>query len=492
MSKNKVIENIRAYHFEFKHLTVIFVILFSFQLIVSLINKASIKGFLGNAQEWYQKDSAEKMANLTTTSIELILESLNPREKINEVESRRIIESFNIILNQQILQHNIEDICILLSKKDSIYAIDDGSNLFSFLFKGSTKFANKDKVHDNAIKMYKKIKANLRKKEQIKSILTDQNTFNTFVPFVIRGEYKGAVYIKNTPDFSFITRRIVSNYDETSLIYLSLISLGLLSMYFISTYTVRERDEAQKLLFEEHEKNLKKQINYEKELVFTKRIYHTHHKAEKIVGFIKGDLNLLSPDNINMIKFRVTKYANFISRIIYDMKWYEPPVQTIRNPIFRTDLNNVIKFIVKHIFQRTFKKSSLYDIELNLDETLPVVSVNEFVVWEILEPLIQNSIDHADTSDVKIIVSTNFNKEERKSTITIRDNGSGISEELLEKNEKGIKKLFEENISTKSVSLRNSGYGCYIAYEICQRCGWQIDAKNLDGEGCEFKITIKN
>ncbi len=156
--------------------------------------------------------------------------------------------------------------------------------------------------------------------------------------------------MKNTPDFSFITNQIISGYDETSVIYFSLILLGLLAMYFISSYTVKERDEAQKQLFEEHEINLKKQINYEKEMIFTKRIYHTHHKAEKVMGFIKEDLRQLAADNINEIKYRVNKYSNFISRVIYDMKWYDPPLQTIRNQMFRTDLNEVIKFIVTIYF----------------------------------------------------------------------------------------------------------------------------------------------
>ncbi len=368
--------------------------------------------------------------------------------------------------------------------------IDDGEKLFSFLFKGDTVNLGGLKNHPEAIKLYENIKNELKSKEKIKSVLTNNKTFNTFVPFVIRGEYKGAVYFKNTPDFSFLTAGIFSNYDETSLIYLSLISLGLLSMYFISSYTVRERDEAQKLLFEEHENNLKKQITIEKELAFTKRIYHTHHKAEKIMGFIKGDLKILSAENINIIKLRVTKYANFISRIIYDMKWYEPQVQTIRNPIFRTNLNEVINFIVEYIFLRTYKKSSLYEIKLDLDDNLPVASVNEFVVWEILEPLIQNSIDHAGKPNILINIKTHYDKEKRKSTIVLSDNGIGIANELLEKNEKGIKKLFEENVSTKSVTMQNSGYGCYIAYEFCQRCGWDLDAENLPQEGCGFTITI--
>jgi len=490
MSKKKMLDKFKEYHFEFKHITVIFVVLFSFQFLVSFVNKSSIRNFFMSTQEWYQKDSAEKLANLTTTSLELLLESFNQQQFVKDGDSQKIIQSLNIILVQPILQHNIEDICIMVDNGKDVLAIDDGRNLFNYVSGRYSNISSTSNSHEKARRLYVDIRDELRAKEQIKSIVTDKQTFNTFVPFVLKGEYVGAVYIKNTPDFSFMTSQIISNYDETSLIYLSFISLGLLAMYFISSYTLRERDEAQKLLFDEHEQNIKKQITYEKELVFTKRIYHTHHKAEKVMGFIKGDLKLLSPENINEIKFRVTKYANFISRTIYDMKWFDPPIQTIRNAIFRTDLNEVINFIVKHIFLRTSRKSTIYDINLELDESIPKIGVNEFVIWEVVEPLIQNSIDHAGVQNILINVRTEYKSDKRLATIKISDNGKGIHPFLLELNEHGIKKIFEENVSTKQSTIQNTGYGCYIAYEITKRCGWQIDVHNLQTSGCEFIITI--
>jgi K+-sensing histidine kinase KdpD len=263
-------------------------------------------------------------------------------------------------------------------------------------------------------------------------------------------------------------------------------------MYFISSYTVKERDDAQKMLFDEHETSLKKQINYEKELIFTKRIYHTHHKAEKVMGFIKEDLRVLSPENINDVKYRVSKYSNFISRVIYDMKWYDPPLQTIRNQIFRTNLNEVIKFLVDNIFLRITSKSNAYEIKLETDLKLPVVPINEFVVWEIIEPLIQNSIDHGGENGIVINCKTKFDEVSNKSFIIIEDNGKGIDRDLLKQNENSIKNIFIENTTTKQSGLQNSGYGCYIAYEISKRCGWDIDAENLNKGGCRFTITIYN
>lgn len=471
MKTNKLKQKVRDYHFEFKHVTVLFLILFAFQLIISFINKASIRNFLNSTQEWYQKDSAEEIANLTTMSLELVLESIDPKTDLNLEKKKKIIQSFDIIFSQQQLKHNIDGLYMLVNSGDNFYVIDDGKTLYSFLLDHKQIENTLDKGKLSVIEMYKKIKNELSSKEQIVSIITDKNTFNIFVPFVLRGEYIGAVYMKNTPDFSFLSNQVISNYDETSIIYLSLILFGLLAMYFISSYTVKERDEAQKLLFDEHEENLKKQINYEKELIFTKRIYHTHHKAEKVMGFIKEDLRILSPENINDVKYRVSKYSNFISRVIYDMKWYDPPLQAIRNPVFRTNLNEVIRFIVENIFLRISTKSNAFEIKMETDPNLPLVPVNEFVVWEIIEPLIQNSIEHGGESNLIITCRTVYNRELNKSYIIIEDNGKGIKPELLETDKNGVKKIFVENTTTKEIEMQNSGYGCYIAYEITKRCG---------------------
>jgi signal transduction histidine kinase len=210
------------------------------------------------------------------------------------------------------------------------------------------------------------------------------------------------------------------------------------------------------------------------------------------MGFIKEDLRNLSAENTNDIKYRVTKYSNFISRVIYDMKWYDPPVQTIRNQMFRTNLNEVIKFIVDNIFLRISSKSSAYEIKLETDPNIPLVPVNEFVVWEIIEPLIQNSIDHGGESNLIINCKTKFDGNSKKTYVIIEDNGKGISAELLELSDAGVKIIFIENTTTKYTGLQNSGYGCYIAYEITKRCGWDIDAINLENGGCRFTITISN
>ena len=406
-------------------------------------------------------------------------------------ERKKIIQAFNILLSQQLLQHHVEEVCFLLSDGKKIIPIDEGHVLFSYFFKKMPIDTSVLFQHRDVVEMYRKLEKKIMISEQIYSLIENGQTFHVFVPFVPRGEFIGVLYMKSTPNFGMITKGIISSYNETSIIFIVLILLGLIAMFIISSYTVKERDEAQRLLYLERERKLKENITLQKEALFAKRIYHTHHKAEKVMGFIKEEISALTEDNIEEIKYRVKKYASFISRVIYDMKWYDPPIQTVRNPFFKTDLNELICFIIDNIFMRVAYQANQFEFELELDDNLPMIHINEFVVWEIIEPLIQNSIEHGGKDRITIKIKTRFYFEENKIILTISDNGVGIKPELLEISDQGIKKIFLENISTKESNYSSSGYGCYIAYEIAsQRCGWDLDVYNLQSGGCEFRITI--
>jgi light-regulated signal transduction histidine kinase (bacteriophytochrome) len=240
-------------------------------------------------------------------------------------------------------------------------------------------------------------------------------------------------------------------------------------------------------LYLQREKRLTQKIEEEKEVHFTKRIYHAQHKAEKIMGFIKQDIQNLSDSNFEIIKSQIVKYANFVGRVVYDMKNFNPPINVIRNISFRTDLNSVINFLVDNIFKRVYRENDQYQFKLDLDNDLPTLHINEYVIWEIIEPLIQNCIDHNKNNDVIISISTKYMKDTNYSIVTIKDNGIGFNDEVLEVNQFGTKKLFIEKVSTKN-NRQNSGYGCYIAYENCKRSGMKIDAHNENGAVIDIEI----
>ncbi len=302
-----------------------------------------------------------------------MVDNINSFKFLEKEEKQKAIQSFNIIFSQQLLQQNVREVCLIfLSDDNHIIAIDNGKALFNFL---SNKIDSSitNIPHPEALKMFKDIEGKLRSSEQIYSSLDIKDNIHIFVPFVPKGEFLGALYMKNKPDFSFITSEFISSFDVSSIIYSSIILLGLLAIYLITSYSLRERDRAQALFFGEREQHIKEQTAYEKESHFTKRIYHAHHKAEKVMGFIKEDLKKITGIDNDDIKFRALKYSNFISRVIYNMKWFEPPIKTLRSLTFKTNINEVVKFIVENIFLRISSKSEMYSFDLQLDETIPLI-----------------------------------------------------------------------------------------------------------------------
>lgn len=493
MLKHHEQSKISKYQFQIRHVTVFLMILIVFQIILALVQKSSMNDFLVETQSWYQKYSADRLAIVTATSMELLFENLFMDKPQSEYDERRITYTFNVIFKQQLIQKSVKDISLILIRNHRLYVIDSGQKLYSYLIHELPPSDSEKDVNHEGVKLFLSVRNKMKASEIIYSKLDNQQTFSILVPFVPDGEYLGVMYMKITPDFSFLTKEVSANFDKVALIYSSLILLGLILIFYISSKAVQERNEAQQKLFEEHEENIKKQIRLEKESLFTKRIYHTHHKAEKIIGFIKDDVRKMDTHSIEDLKKRVITYSNFISRIIYDMKWYDQEINTIINPMFHTNINQVIEFIVKHIFLRISSKNEMFKIELNLDDKLPLVNVNEFVVWEILEPIVQNSIDHGNRDSIKIKIITMYDPESGLSYVIVEDNGVGINPELMEIGDGGIKRLFLENESTKKMEGANSGYGCYIAYQMAvEKCGWSLDCENLEEGGCRFTITIKS
>ncbi len=489
----KVINKLKYMRFEWKHILIIFLILIIFQVFVTQLQQNTLRNLLSDTMDWYKQNSAEQIGNLTTTSLELLLES-DPLDNGGEDEAyraRNLVHALNSILKQPLMKRNVEEMCVILPYNGKFIAMDLGQTLFNYYYNHKISDSLNNPIYKDAIARYSKIHNKMIKSELITSFEEKQNVVHVYVPLVPHGEYSGAVYLKIHPDFSFISQQILAGFNKTVLFFYSLILLGLMAMFYISSYTLIERDETREQLYKEREAHLHEHIAQKKEHLFAKRIYHTHHKAEKVMGFINEDLEKIDESNIKEVRYRISKYANFISRVIYDMKWYNPPIQTIRNIIFKTDLNEVLKFIVNEIFLRISLQVKSINFNFNLDNNLPKVSVNEFVVWEIIEPLIQNSIDHADKDLIEITISTCYSPEIKNTILTIEDNGVGIRPDLLEKNEFGVKRIFLENISTKDEN-GNRGYGCYLAHEISKRCGWELDAFNNKTEGCRFVLVIKH
>ena len=486
----KLPQKFQSYHFEIQHILVLFIVVVVFQTALSFINSQSTHQIFQQAMEYYRRDSAERVADLTTTALELLIEHGRTGNSINGENRQSTVQSFDKLLSQQMLQRNIDEVYLLVSQGGEVAALREGAEIYDlYLDPDSSLMIENQPAAENAILYYHEHFHSLLTDEQIVSSLEGNNTFHVLVPFYDKGEIAGAAYMRVTPDVAGFLSLIESAYNQSGVLFTGLILVGFLAMFFIYSYTAQERDEVQHQLFDQRSKQLREQVEHQKESLFTKRIYHTHHKAEKVMGFIKEDLRSLRDQNLDETRNRVTKYANFVSRVIYDMKTYDPPLHVIRNPIFQTNINEVIQFVVENIFQRVYKvsESNAVSVELDFADDIPILHVNEYVVWEIIEPLIQNAIEHNVDHNLTLEIKTRFDRYQNQLIVDICDNGKGLSPELLTADETGRKAIFKESISTKDGS-QNSGYGCYLAWEISRRCDWVIDAHNREEGGACFTL----
>jgi hypothetical protein len=151
------------------------------------MNQNSLRKVFILSQQWYQQDAAERIANLTATSIEMLFESKSERSKLSEGEERKIIQDFNIIFSQQLLDKNVQSVCILIPHDTTIISIDDGKQLYDYLLSNTKSIRNPENTHDEAKRLFRSIQDTIRRAEQTTTIVERRQIFHVFIPFVPRG-----------------------------------------------------------------------------------------------------------------------------------------------------------------------------------------------------------------------------------------------------------------------------------------------------------------
>jgi hypothetical protein len=482
-------KNFKLFHFEIYHFIIILIVVVISQLLIPVINSFNTKKLIDQVMDYYRWDVAERMADQTTTSLELLFQRVYETSYQQDILKQATIEAIDIIIYQENLQRNVEDFFIILGKGNNIRFYNTGGRLFEAVF-NNKELADPVSIQDKdfIIDWYKRVSQKLYKDETIQYTTEQSNIFLFLVPFSVKGEVSGAVYMKINPKLEDIERAFISSFRQTGALFSILIFLGILAMFVMTNYIINERDVAQEELYKKKALKLTKDIENQKENMFVQRIYHAHHKVEKIIGFVKQDL-LKWPDDLSTdIKGRINKYINFIGRVIYSMKTINPPISVNINPNFKTNVNEVLIFIVQHIFRRVYKEGQQFKFETQFDDGVPIIHINEFVMWEICEPIINNAIDHNKSGKTIITITTVYIHSKKMISIQIKDNGIGIDKSLLKVGKDGVKIIFNQHSTTKKKSV-NSGNGCYIAYENCKRCGWQLDADN-NSDGAIVTINI--
>ena len=116
-------------------------------------------------------------------------------------------------------------------------------------------------------------------------------------------------------------------------------------------------------------------------------------------------------------------------------------------------------------------------IDLKLDENLPSLFADKIQIKQVLENLIQNSINAA-TQDFNIKINTIFTDSEIN--ISIKDNGRGIET-------KDISEIFNPYFTK---SRGGTGLGLAIVRRIIENHGGSINVKSTIDVGTTFNLSF--
>ncbi len=133
-------------------------------------------------------------------------------------------------------------------------------------------------------------------------------------------------------------------------------------------------------------------------------------------------------------------------------------------------INEEIKYCKMYLDLCCTRYRGILNYKINMDEEIKEYIVPKFI----LQPIVENSINHGITKDSdNNLIEINIQKENQYIEILISDNGLGISNEDLEKIKQNLKKDLQK---TKSIGLMNinsrlklkfgENYGLYISSEL--------------------------
>jgi len=191
-----------------------------------------------------------------------------------------------------------------------------------------------------------------------------------------------------------------------------------------------------------------------------------------------------SPDAEDLdLVIRETKRCASIIRRLLDFSREKKPTRTFSN------LNMVIEDTVQLVAQAAQLQNIEITMDLNTD--LPAIWIDENLIKQVFMNMLVNA-QHAIESEGSINIRTrligindcpeSIAEPGEMAEVTIRDSGSGISEEDLQR-------IFDPFFTTKGVG-KGTGLGLSVSHGTIEAHGGVIEVNSTVGEGTEFRIYL--
>jgi len=212
----------------------------------------------------------------------------------------------------------------------------------------------------------------------------------------------------------------------------------------------------------------------------TSEIAHEINNPTAIISSRADYLALECEDNDNLKPFAqdlevILKQTERISKITSNVLRYGRKLKTEFTQLKLADsLEQSLKMVELRI-----KKHNIELVKEIIDED-KFIYADQLQLEQLFVNLINNAIDASETGK-KIVIRT-YQNDKNKIIFEIKDEGSGMSEEVR-------KDIFSPFFTTKS-EKKGTGLGLYIVKNICDNLGAEIKCSSVSGKGSSFKVTF--
>ena len=219
--------------------------------------------------------------------------------------------------------------------------------------------------------------------------------------------------------------------------------------------------------------------------------------VKDVTANVEDEKDNMDPENyedtmdvLDMLKGNLEKVGEHGANTTRTLKAMEEMLKDRSGGMVNMDLNALMKqdeeMLMKYYEQNIAEHH--IRVQFKLPEGSLMINGNADQLSKTVMSLLGNAIYAVIKKSVKNIqgytpgISLTLSQQGKMATITIHDNGTGISENIIEK-------IFDPFFTTKTTA-EASGVGLYLSKEIAQNHGGDISVVSKKGEYTEFTIHI--
>jgi two-component system nitrogen regulation sensor histidine kinase GlnL len=207
------------------------------------------------------------------------------------------------------------------------------------------------------------------------------------------------------------------------------------------------------------------------------------HELKNPLSGIKGAAQLLLQERTIAVTSKcadiIIKEVDRLCTLLDRLRQTEPIPREVLEPV---DIHEILSEVL--FLESKSKSGKRVKFIENFDVTLPLVKGNKNSLKQVFLNIIKNSVQAITKRGIVEISTrwiTNYKlKGEKALSVEIRDNGAGISKEILQK-------ISSPFYTTKK---EGSGLGLFIAYQIIAKHGGAIFVESELQKGTVFKVYL--